>query len=911
VRLPSGAAAVGNPYTGTLLRLLEARDEFDRAWPCSISAAAARILARYTCCMDLLEREQQLQALNGWFAAAAAGSGCVALLIGEAGIGKTSLLRNFADAHAGAARVLWGACDALFTPRPLAPLHDIARQTSGPLLAALTGTGSREAIFLATLQELERAGPPTVVIFEDVHWADEATLDLLKFLGRRVNRTRAMLIASFRDDEVGARHPLRFVIGDLPRTSVHRLTLDSLSEPAVAELARRAGRFSHDLYNVTAGNPFFVTEVLATTQSGVPASVRDAVLARASRLSPSGREIAELVCIMPGRAERWLLERVSTLDPAGIEGCLAIGMVRGSDGSLSFRHELARRALEDSLPTELRRELHARVLRILANRAGASHAELVHHASGSGSSEDVLVHAPAAAAEASAVGAHREAVSYYRTALAHAGNLPLEVRVSLLEKLAFEYYVTDEIAPAVDAYQAALEGWRARGDSLKAGDTLRWLSRMYWHLGRKGDAERYATEAIETLEPLARGAELAMAYSNRAQLAALAHHSSVAIEWANKAVELAESLGNGQVLSHALNNLGVGRINRGDDAGWCDLERSLEVALDHGLQEHAGRAYVNLSTSAVIHRRYVQARSRLEAGIAYCEARDLDIHGSYMLAFRARLRFEHGDWTGACEDAEAVLRRSRAAMTTRMAALIVLGHVRVRRGDPGATEALEEARELAAPTRELQRIAPLAVALAEAAELRGDREQAIQAARFGYELTEAGSDPWTKGGLAIRLWRAGALREPPADVAQPYALEAHGEFSEAARAWEALGCPYEEAESLASSGEEAAQRQALAIFERLGAAPAAQALRREMRGRGIRKVPRGARHSTRGNPHGLTTRQMEILKLLGEGLRNAAIAKRLFLTTRTVDHHVSAILSKLGVASRAEAAIAARDLLRK
>jgi DNA-binding CsgD family transcriptional regulator len=858
--------------------------------------------------MELLEREQQLLALNEWFAAAAAGSGCVTLLTGEPGVGKTSLLRKFADAQGASARVLWGACDALFTPRPLAPVHDIARQTGGPLLAALSGEGSRERIFVAALEELERAGPAALVIFEDVHWADEATLDLLKFLGRRIQGTRAMLIASFRDDEVGSRHPLRFVIGDLPRASLHRLPLDALSEAAVAQMARRAGRSPRDLYQVTGGNPLFVTEVLATTRTGVPVSVSDAVLARASRLKPAARAIAELVSIMPGRAERRMLERALPLDETGIEGCLAIGMVRGDDDSLAFRHELARRALEDSLSSERRRELHAQVLQIAATLPGVSRAQLVHHASGSGSSADVLALAPAAAAEASAVGAHREAISHYCAALEHAGEQPLELRASLLEKLAYEYYVTDQIAQATEAYQAALEAWRGRGDLLKVGNTLRWLSRMHWHLGGKSEAERYAQEAIETLEALPQGEELAMACSNRAQLAALAHASGPAIEWAGKAVAIAEALGNAPSLSHALNNLGVARINGGDETGWRDLERSLSVALDHGLQEHAGRAYVNLSSSAVFQRRYAQARSRLEEGIGYCEALDLDIHGSYMLAFRARLRFEQGDWTGACEDADIVLRRSRAAMTTRMAALTVLGHVRVRRGDPGVAEALGEARALAAPTHELQRIAPLAVALAEAAEFRGDRAQVIEAARFGYALTESASDPWAVGALAILLWRAGALSDPPGGIAEPYALEVSGRLMAAARAWEALGCPYEQAELLARTGEEAAQREALAIFERLGGAPASQALRRQMRGRGIRKVPRGLRHSTRTNPHGLTTRQMQILKLLGAGLRNAAIAQRLFLTTRTVDHHVSAILSKLGVSSRGEAAIVARGL---
>jgi DNA-binding CsgD family transcriptional regulator len=861
--------------------------------------------------MELLERDRPLRDLGAWFSDAAAGVGCVVLLTGEAGIGKTAVLRRFAAAHASSARVLWGACDALFTPAPLAPLHDIARQAGGPLLSAVNAAANREAIFRAMLEELERAGAPALVVFEDVHWADEATLDLLKFMGRRIQRTRAMLIASWRDDEVGAIHPLRSVIGDLPRASVHRLPLDRLSEAAVVELAKRAGRSAADLYAVTGGNPFFVTEVLATARQGVPGSVTDAVLARAARLSPAARDVAELVCIMPGRAERWLLDRVVTLDKESVAGCLAIGMLQGDDGSLAFRHEITRRALEDSLATERRRELHARVLRTLALRPGAPRAQLVHHANGCGSSADVLVHAPAAAAEASAVGAHREAASYYRIALAHAADLPLDVRAGLSQKLAYEHYVTDRIQSAVEAYSDALDGWRARADLLRVGDVQRWLSRMHWHLGSKDEAERYARDAIETLEQLPPGSELAMAYSNRAQLAALAHRADQAIEWASKAVAIAEPLGNGPVLSHALNNLGVGRINGADEAGWRDLERSLAVALDQDLQEHAGRAYVNLAASAVLQRRYAQASARLEEGIDYCEARDLDIHGSYMLAFRSRLRFEQGDWDGACKDAETVLHRSRAAMPTRMAAQTVLGHVRVRRGDPGALEVLQEAREIAAPTGELQRIAPVAIALAEAAELRGDRVQAIEAARFGYAFAEAAADPWSKGGLAILLWRYGVLQEPPGEIAQPYALEANGDCAGAARAWRTLGCPYEEAEALARSAEEAAQREALAIFERLGATPAALALRRKMRGRGIRKVPRGARHSTRGNPHGLTTRQMEILELLAQGLRNAAIAKRLHLTTRTVDHHVSAVLSKLGVTSRAEAALAARKLFDK
>src|SRR5262249_25103246 len=151
------------------------------------------------------ERERHLADLAEWLDAAAGQSGCVALVAGEAGIGKTSLIQEFARLQKRAPRVLWGACDAPFSPRPLAPFHDIARQISGALLAAFESGASREAIFTAALDELERKSTPTLIVFEDMHWADEATHDLLKFLGRRIHRTRSMLVLTYRDDEVGPR----------------------------------------------------------------------------------------------------------------------------------------------------------------------------------------------------------------------------------------------------------------------------------------------------------------------------------------------------------------------------------------------------------------------------------------------------------------------------------------------------------------------------------------------------------------------------------------------------------------------------------------------------------------------------------------------------------------------------------
>ena len=190
---------------------------------------------------------------------------------------------------------------------------------------------------------------------------------------------------------------------------------------------------------------------------------------------------------------------------------------------------------------------------------------------------------------------------------------------------------------------------------------------------------------------------------------------------------------------------------------------------------------------------------------------------------------------------------------------------------------------------------------AEAAWLAGDREGVRRAVEPAYEMVCQRRDPRMKGELASWLWRVGALKGQPADIADPYAQEISGDWRAAAFSWKHLGCPYEYASLLAWHGGETEQREALDVLERLGAAPAAQALRKRMRAEGVRAVPRGLRVSTRSNRLGLTRREAEILTLVSQGMRNSAIAKRLFVSTRTVDRHVSAILSKLGVQSRGEA----------
>jgi DNA-binding CsgD family transcriptional regulator/tetratricopeptide (TPR) repeat protein len=852
--------------------------------------------------MELLERGQNLADLTEWFRATESG-GCIALVSGEAGVGKTSLLQDFSQ-RVSKVRVLWGACDALFTPQPLAPLYDIARQTRGALLATLNSKANRDLIFEVTLDELARSA--ALVVFEDMHWADEATLDLLKFLGRRIERTQAMLALTYRDDEVGPRHPLRFVIGDLPRARTHRMALSPLSESAVAQLATQAQRSSKDLYAITGGNPLFVSEVLAAGGDTVPVTVRDAVLARAVRLSPAAREIAELVSVVPGRAESWLLEQVIKTDPAAIESCLSIGMVRYEDSSLAFRHELARRALEDSLTPSQQVELHGKVLAALATRPGIPAARLAHHAAAASDGKQVLRYAPIAAKQAATTGAHREAVSHYRAALQHGETLSPGERARLQDEFSYELYLTGEYEAAIDVHRAALEYWRSSGQRIKEGDALRRLANMSWSAGRNGDANAYGTEAVKTLESQPPSPELARAYCTLSDLAMESHDLDASIDWAQRAIALAERWGNDEIVCDALNVLGITRLIRGDVAGWADLNRSLQLAQAIGSHEQIPSAYTSLGAMAVSRRQYEDALRYINEGLEYCEQRDLDFQRPYMLAYRARLQFERGEWLAASEDIEAALSHPRTSPVTRIPALRTLGHLRVRRGDPDAYTPLRECRICAGPVLELQRVGTLAAVYAEAAWLAGDREGVVQAARLGYEMSRSRTDPRMNGELAVWLWRMNALEGNLVEMAEPYALEISGDWQGAAEVWKTLGCPYEHATVLAWHGGEAEQREALAIFEQLGASPAAQVLRRQMRAKGVRRVPRGSRKSTRSNALGLTRREAEILELLSEGLRNSAIAKRLFVSTKTVDHHVSAILAKLGVPSRAEAVAMAR-----
>ncbi len=791
--------------------------------------------------MVLLERQAELEALQRSWQEARAGTGKLVLVMGEAGIGKSALVETFVAALVPGPKVAWGYCDALRTPRTLGPVHELAMALdvatrADEVVDPPRGPASpRGALFSRLFAELAREGPGLVVL-EDLHWADEATLDFVRFLGRRIQRLGCLFIATYRDDEVSGNHPLRRTVGALTGDHTLRLCLPLLSAEAVAELAG-PGRDGAHLYTITGGNPFFVRELLRAGRNDVPQTVRDAVVGRLLGCSSNARRVAELVSINPGPTEVWLVDAVCGPAPGVLEELAGCGLLVPHGTAWSFRHELARLSVESTLTPARAEDWHRQVLEALVGHSGDL-ARLVHHADHAGSAEAVLEYAPRA------------------------------------------------------------------GDAAAQARALRLLSRQCWEGGDQQGAHEAARQAVDLLEAQPPGPDLAMAYSVVSQLAVLGGRTEEALEYGTRALELARRFADYATESHALNNLGAAKVACGETAGFAELEQALIVGLAHGLSDQLGRAYANLVTCSILRHELERAERYLEAGLRYCDEHEIHTHLAYLRAYAARFELDRGRWDEAARLATRLLEGGAITTVQRIPTLVTLALVRIRRGDPGVDALLEEAWRLAIPTGELQRIGRVAAARAERAWYQGDDDAAAREAAVGLTHAEGHRDPWIKGELV--WWRcraAGGL--PPTDgIAEPYRHMVSGEAVAAARIWERLGMPYHRALAL-SAGGEASMLEALPLADALGAAPLADRVRRRLRSEGVRGVPRGPRAATQANPAGLTPRELQVLQLLARGHSNPELARLLHLSPRTIHRHVSAILAKLEVRTRGEAAAAA------
>ena len=850
--------------------------------------------------MELLERASFLETLAEYAAEARRGDGRLVLVSGESGMGKTVLLEAFEQGLPGT-RWLWGGCDGLLTPRPLGPLFDISAQLSGAFADLCDGGAPRDRLFTGFLAEL---GPPaafTVAVIEDVHWADEATIDLLSFLGRRLGRVPALLLATYRDDEVGGDHPMRMVLGDLAtQRATRRMRLPPLTAEAVRELVGDRDVDAAELHRITGGNPFYVSEILEAGWPSVPPTVRDAVGARLARAGAGTRQAVETAAINGARVDRSLLAWILEDSQGSADECLATGILVTDGTGLRFRHELSRMAVEAGIPPYRQTKLHGRLLARL-EAAAADPALLAHHAEGACDAQAVLRHAPEAARRSAALGAHREAAAQYERSLRSAQNIDKPTLAALYEGTATEYSLLDRWEEAETARRTALALRRELGDGAKVGENLRLLATTLWRLCRGDEASQAARDAVAVLEALPPGKQLAWAYGALAvDDIARGRANESTMVYVGKARDLGDKFGCPDAVAYVLNAVGLYLVETGRD-GTQEIAESLRIALEADLPESAGRAYSSMMEAATKQQRFLDAERYYAEGLAYCEGGELGVFSMCINGWRSRELLFVGRWDEAVDLATQKLGSPGISPVNQLNHLCTLGTIRGRRGEDGAWELLDRALQYAEGVGEPPFIASARAARAELRWLEGEPDLAVSEAEAGYERAGGRVDPWMLGSLSIWLARLGARKDLPS-LPEPYALEVAGDHRGAAAAWDRIGRPYDAALAWLGSADEAGLREALTALDGLGATAAAAAVRRRMRELGVKAIPRGPRAATRGAPAGLTQREQEVLALLADGLADREISERLVISERTVHHHVSAVLSKIGVSSRTAAA---------
>jgi len=860
--------------------------------------------------MELIERAGFLSLLKSKFDAIESEGHCM-LVSGEAGIGKTSLIRTFCKEQKDACNIYLGTCDALFTPRPLAPLYDIVWQMGSDLPNNSENLADRAGLFTRVLHELASQRERSLIVFEDVHWADEATLDFIKFLARRITRIHCLFILTYRDDEVNSFNQLRNVLGQLSPDSFTRMQLTPLSREAVEKMAEQKGYRGEDVYSISGGNPFYVNEILASYSLGVPENVKDSILSVYNRMDERSKRVWQVLSVLPTGLELKYLVKMDPSYAAAIEPCLEAKILLLRDGLVRFKHELYRRTIEVSLSPLLRVDLNRRILELFQENFEQNNEteRIIHHAKNANEYEVVIQYAPMAARQAAALGAHTEASKLYYTAIEYYQGSDKDKLLEFYEPYAYECYLTGRVKEAI-VYQAkALRIWTERNDVEKMGNCMRFLSRLWWFSGNRKQAEKYALQAIEVLKDQPSSTVKAMTFSNLSQLKMMAHQPEECMAWGEKAIAIAKELGDEETLAHALNNIGTMQMKMGSfrQQGIGILRQSLEIALRNSFHEHVARAYTNLGSVNVVLKEYALAGEALEAGIQYCEEKDLGSWMAYMQATKARMLMETGRWEEAAGIAGNLLKNESQTAIVKIGALAVMARIKMRGGDANVLPLLMEAKEKAFDTMELQRIIPALAAFLEYEWLTGKVFIEKEAIDCTIEMIGHPGDIYEMNEFAFWLLKARkqciAVREP----FEGYQLLDPASAAKAVAIWEQLGCPYEQALALFAGSEED-KGKALTTVRKLGANAVYEKLKREMRTSGIRSIPRGIRKSTQSNPALLTERELGVLQLLKEGLQNKEIATKLFISAKTVDHHISAILFKLDVSSRLKAVQEAKHL---
>jgi DNA-binding CsgD family transcriptional regulator len=852
----------------------------------------------------LLEREAVLAELGALAGTARRGAGRLVLLRGEAGVGKTAVIGRFTAGLDDGFRVLRGWCDPLATPRPLGPLLD-ALSGLGPAAADALGaaieSGDTGALYRRLLTVL-RDGHRWVWVIEDAHWADGATLDLLRFVARRVDSLALLLVVSYRDDLLDREHPLDIALGDVATCAgVRRIGLQPLSRGAVAALAAGSGVNPDQLHDLTGGNPFFVTEVLSSgaeaLSNRLPRSVSEAVSGRLARLSPSARETAHAAAVCGPHADPALVRKVCSAAREGLAECLDAGMLVTDGDTIGFRHELARRATLEQIPKHQRKSLHTRAL------AGLSAppvdpdtlSALAFPADEAGDEEAALRYGAAAAERAARLGAHGQAADLYALTLRHAGGARDDQKVLWLEGHAYAVYFCGTGEAAVSSWREAITLRRALGDRLGESEDLRWLSHQLWGTGQTAAAVETAKAALQVVRDAPPCPQLAWSLVNMAEVSAWGFDPAAA-EYAAQAITVGTQIGDDAVVNRARGFAALTRVLR-SDTGWEELEAAWRAAMASDGREDAGLLASNLAVFATQHFHLDRAERYAAESVPYCRDRNMFQYEALVVSVGVVVGMHRGDWDRAASAALELLARPAVAVN-HLPARVTLALIRARRGEKPIAALLDDV----VADSDHERVFPVWAARAEAAWLAGDDETAHAQAQRGLVAIGPDGDPWLI--WQLRRWvRVSTGTAAPAgidDPITPFHLEVGGDWRGAAEAWTRRGCPYEAAIAQLG-GDISAVESALGAFRRLGARAAARRAQQriaELRG----PTRRSRRADLRADPNGLSRREREVLNLIGDGHSDAEIATELSISPKTVGRHVSSILAKLGVANRTQAA---------
>jgi DNA-binding CsgD family transcriptional regulator/tetratricopeptide (TPR) repeat protein len=857
--------------------------------------------------MDLLERDEAVASFAHALRDAAAGRGRVLLVRGEPGIGKTALVRHVLATQAEGARVLVAGCDDLATARPLGPFRDLAGQVDEPLASLLRAAPSVDDLFEPLVDELQRPPRPVVLAIDDVHWADEASLDLLAFLLRRLDRLPALLVLTFRDG-LEPTHPLRLVLGRIHAPPAVHLDLPPLSPSAVSTLV--GDDDPEALWRRTGGNPFLVTALVRHGGDTVPPTVQDAVLAQLAALDAPERALVELAAVVPRSVETAVLDACQPGWEEHGSRPEQRGLLEFRDGAVAFRHELARQAVAEALPAARRRRLHREVLAVLRDLADDP-ARLVHHAVGADDVTTLLVAGPAAADAAARAGAHRQALQHYERLVRHEDRLDVADRARLWDRYGSELMTADDPTTSRHAWDRALVLYREAGVVEGQARAMNFLSGLAWIQHEPEVSDRYADAAIRLLEEHGvAGHELAQAYARNSGHAMTRWDFDTAIDWAERALAVAEPAGLDVAAANATNMIGTCLVTRGDvDDGLEVLDRSIALAGRIGAHNLVSLGLANASEALLDVARPDLVERYLDHGVDVVDRHETTSVGGYLAGVHARLHAVRAEWDDALEAGLPVWDGGPIEAVNQVVAGLALARALIRTGRR-TDEMVTMLGEILTIRPELQYRGPAAALRAEAAWLAGHPAPP--------ELADVLADaracgqPWLLGDLAVWAHRHGRLDVPPGElvevVAEPHARTLAGDPTGASAAWQVRHHPYEAQLALVEIDDVATVRGAVEAVDLLGAAPLAERLRTRLRELGVRRIPRGPQTTTRENPAGLTDRQLEVLRHVAAGRTNAEIAEALVLSVRTVDHHVSATLAKLGVGSRQEAADRAATL---